>query len=467
MTAFLIADTPTGADAEAVPVAPSDGPPANPRHPCRSQKLSEGQLVELWRGQRFPAGALVTRQGVPVRVISPGRPGRGPGPDFRGAAIAGPSGVTLRGDVELHVRSSMFGAHGHGADAAYAHVVLHVVFEDDTGADTPLPGGKTAPVVALAPWVARRADELERWLARPLLWREPCHDSVMRMGLDGVTAALDAEGARRFEEKTQRFAEMASASGLEQAIYEGLMEALGYGGNAAQMRALACLLPWARLRELTAEHADPLAAMEGLLLGSAGLLPSQREHRGPVEPYVSSLERAFQRSGLRALPGGTWKLWGVRPENYPARRIAGAAALFGRLDSPVAALSIVGARSVREATGPLLVTARGFWLRRYDVCAGPCRLPPAFVGRSRALEMLVNVVLPAGAASDDEEVAAAARVLFDRLPRPAVYGATRFIENALASEGIRVPVNARRAQGLLALGRDWCTRNGCGRCPLS
>ena len=60
-----------------------------------------------------------------------------------------------------------------------------------------------------------------------------------------------------------------------------------------------------------------------------------------------------------------------------------------------------------------------------------------------------------------------ARALFARLPRPAAYGVTKFIENALASEGVRVPMNARRAQGLLALHRDWCTQNGCGRCPLS
>ena len=110
--------------------------------------LSESQLFEVWRGQRFPEGALVTRHGVPVRVIFPGRPGRGPGPDFRGATIAGPSGVPLRGDIELHVRSSLFRAHGHASDGAYANVILHVVFEDDMGVDTPLPGGKTAPVVA-------------------------------------------------------------------------------------------------------------------------------------------------------------------------------------------------------------------------------------------------------------------------------------------------------------------------------
>jgi hypothetical protein len=424
------------------------------------QHLDESQLVQLWRGQRFPAGALVTRDGVPVRVISPGRAGRGPGPDFRNAAIAGPSGI-LRGDIEMHVRSSMFRAHGHETDSAYANVVLHVVFEDDTGVDTPLPGGRTAPVVALAPWVARRADELRLWLERPLLWREPCYDAVMRQGADGSARALDAEGDRRFAGKTVRFAELVRTAGLEQALYEGLMEALGYGGNAPAMRSLACAVPWTRL------SAAAPAAREALLIGAAGLLPSQRGHRGPVDARVVELERDFAAERITPLPPGAWKLWGMRPENHPVRRIAGAAALFTRLGTPSALLRVVAARSTKEAIAPLLLDAQGFWLGHYDVCAGPCRMPAALVGRSRALEILVNVVLPCAAASGDPALAAQAHSLFAKLPRPAAYGLTRFIENALASAGVRVPVNARRAQGLLALHRDWCTQNGCGRCPLS
>jgi hypothetical protein len=426
--------------------------------------MREEQLTRLWRGQRFPAGALVTRHGVPVTVIFQGRAGRGPGPDFRGAVIAGPSGVPLRGDVELHVRSSSFRAHGHERDPAYARVLLHVVFEDDTGQDTPLPGGGSAPVVALAPWVARRARELESWLERPLLWREPCHDAVMRMGVDGAAAALDAEGDRRFDAKVARARESLRAAGIDGALYEGLLEALGFGGNAPPMLALARLLPWPRLRERAGR--DRLA-IEALLLGSAGLLPSQRGHRGPVEAHVAELEELFARARLPSLAAGLWKTWGVRPENAPARRVAAAAALLARTGDPSALLRVVDARTVNEAIAPLCVAAEGYWLRHHDVCAGPCRLPAGFVGRSRALEIVVNVVLPVACASGDAELAGRARALFGRLPRPSAYGATRFIEEALASEGIRVPVNARRAQGLLSLQRDWCTQGGCGRCALS
>jgi hypothetical protein len=157
----------------------------------------------------------------------------------------------------------------------------------------------------------------------------------------------------------------------------------------------------------------------------------------------------------------------VRPANAPARRIAGAASLLAALGQPSALLQLAAAASVNEAVAPLLRSAEGYWLAHYDTCAAACTLPAAFVGRSRALEILQNVVLPAAVASGDPALAGNARDLFDRLPRPSSYGVTRFLENALRSSGERLPLNARRAQGLLALHRDWCTQGGCGRCPLS
>lgn len=441
--------------------SPRDADPLAPH-------LTEAQLTALWRGRRFPEGALVTRAGVPVRVIFAGRPGRGPGPDFRNAVIAEPSGAARRGDVELHVRSSDFRAHGHDRDAAYARVILHVAFEDDTGADTPLFGGGTAPVVALAPWVARRADELRHWLERPLLWREPCHGAVMRLGAEDAAAALDAEGDRRLAARTAEMAAHITEAGFEEALYERLLTALGFGGNGPPMRALARLLPWELLRSRTA--AGGPIALEALLLGSAGLLPSQRGQGGAAEPHITALERAFAASGLPALAASDWKLWGVRPANAPARRLAAAAALLASLGAPAAILRLAESPTAAEAIAPLVsLTAPDYWRAHHDPCASAARgaLPPTLIGRDRALEILINVALPAAIASGDAPLACRARALWRALPRPGAYGATRFIETALASDGVRVPINARRAQGLLALHRDWCERNGCGRCPLS
>lgn len=389
---------PTGGMAALQPLRASDAEPATastsgmeerryhprqsaPRTSCpKKDPIKETQLAAIWRGRRFPPGALVTRQGVPVTVIFQGREGRGPGPDFRGAVIAGPSQLPVRGDVELHVRSSSFRAHGHDLDPAYARVVLHVVFEDDTGEDTPLPGGRVAPVIALAPWVAARAGELERWLAQPLLWREPCHDAVMRMGAEGAGAALDAEGDRRFEEKVGRMSGRIAEAGLEQALYEGLLSGLGYGGNGPAMLALARLLPWARVAALPPEGrggeaaterdgepasrargAHALTIEEAALLGSAGLLPSQRRHCGPLEPHVEALERAFAAMRLPSLSPSLWKLWGMRPANFPTRRIAAAAAFLARSGVPSSLLALARAGTVRELIAPLTVHADEYW----------------------------------------------------------------------------------------------------------
>ena len=150
--------------------------------------------------------------------------------------------------------------------------------------------------------MARRADELQRWLERPLLWREPCHDAVMRMGADGAGAALDAEGDRRFDAKVARARETVRASGVEQALYEGLLEALGYGGNAPQMLALARLLPWARLRDIARRRST--ARMEALLLGCAGLLPSQRGASRAGRAACRAMERVFARVAAAVVAAG-------------------------------------------------------------------------------------------------------------------------------------------------------------------
>jgi hypothetical protein len=167
--------------------------------------LRERDLFHLWEGQRFPAEALVTARGERLRAVYRGRPGRGAGPDFRDAIIAGPEGL-LQGDVELHVRSADFRRHGHHLDPAYDGLALHVVFEHDgDGEETELACGRRVPVVALAGWLERREREIRGWMARPVLWEEPCRSAVERLGADATGAALDRLGEMRFRQKSAAF----------------------------------------------------------------------------------------------------------------------------------------------------------------------------------------------------------------------------------------------------------------------
>jgi hypothetical protein len=360
----------------------------------------------------------VTTAGVPLRVLHPGRRGRGAGPDFRDAIIAPPSGALLRGDVELHRRTSDFHAHGHATDERYDGVILHVVFTHDGAGETALACGRAVPVVALAEWTRKRAGELSRWLAAPPLWREPCRDAIARLGQDGVLRALDEHGDARFARREAALARDVETHGAGGALYLALLAALGYGGARELMVSLAQTLPWAALRDAMAAAAarERASLAEALLLqGAAGELD------GPV-----------------------------RPANHPARRLTGLALLLAR-HWPLEEVAAHG--TPRE-----LIAA---WI------AGGGADRRALIGRSRAIELLVNAVLPWRAASceraGDAEGASLARAAFAALPRPARYGNLAFLENNLG----RLPIDARRQQGLLALYKDECTQGGCGRCALS
>jgi hypothetical protein len=351
---------------------------------------------------------------MPLRAVYRGRRSSGAGPDFRDAIIAAPEAL-LQGDVELHVRSSDYRRHGHHLDPAYDGLALHLVFHHDAEGDTALACGRRVPVVALADWVSGRAREIRRWLERPATWQEPCRSAITRLGAPAAAAALDRLGDMRFRARKAAYAARFREAGTEQALWEGILESLGYGGNRELMRSLAARIPWNTLSpEL------------------AGTRPSAR----------AALAEAILREGVAgASPEGGHH---ARPGNTLDVRLRGAATLAGRFLAAGPWVSLRGPVEGGRA-GPLLE-----WL----MVAGA-------IGRSRAVEIAANAVLPCASAAGLE---AQAEALYAQLPLPARYGAVRHLHEAL---GDAVPASARRQQGMLYLLREYCSQGGCGRCVLS
>ena len=387
---------------------------------CRlpTAPLREAELFQLWLEQRFPSGALTTVDGVPVRVLYRGRPGGGAGPDFRDARIAIGGAPPRLGDVELHVNAADFQRHGHAADAAYRRVVLHVVFDAAEAVCTALPGGGVAPVLALRPWVERRAAEIAGWLERTAPWREPCHTAVARLGEPAVRAVLAEAGAVRLRARAERLAgEMAVESG-EQVLYRALCGALGLTRNVEPFRGLADRIPIADLQNQVraGEPAAAQARCRELLRDAAGF---------GTAPAV-----------LGGLP---WRFDGLRPNAHPLKRIDALAALIVRHRDA----GLLAAVSVAAAVGP------GALLRAITAPG---------IGRGRAIEIAINAVVPFLIASGEEERALA---LAAALPAADPYGRLSVLTSALPL------TDALAQQGALGYHTDWCRRGGCGVCPLS
>ena len=89
-------------------------------------RVAESQVVEIWQQQLVARTELTTEGGEPIKIIYPGRINDGRGADFRDAVIAISQGV-IKGDIEVHVKSSAWRTHRHYHDPAYNRVVLHVL----------------------------------------------------------------------------------------------------------------------------------------------------------------------------------------------------------------------------------------------------------------------------------------------------------------------------------------------------
>ena len=68
----------------------------------RPEDIPERLLARLWRNRDWRRRSLPLADGKRLRVLYPGRPGGGPGPDFRDAILQVEGRAPVRGDVELH-----------------------------------------------------------------------------------------------------------------------------------------------------------------------------------------------------------------------------------------------------------------------------------------------------------------------------------------------------------------------------
>jgi hypothetical protein len=108
--------------------------------------FSEKQAALIW--QQSLGRKLTSTEDEQFNVIYPGRINGDSGPDFRDAVIVDESRL-VKGDVEVHVRSSDWYSHKHHADIEYNNVILHVVMRHDCGSPTVLRSGRKVPVLCL------------------------------------------------------------------------------------------------------------------------------------------------------------------------------------------------------------------------------------------------------------------------------------------------------------------------------
>jgi hypothetical protein len=315
-------------------------------------------------------------------------------------------------------------------------------------------------------------------------WPMPCRNAVNRWNAGVMGKLLDTAGEERFLAKVANFQTALTGTEASQSLYGGIMGALGYTKNKYPLLELAHRMPLSRLESVASgktSDAECLVCQQALLLGTAGLLPSQRANRYGVykrdDEWVEKLERVWASSRqTETMSEDDWHLFKVRPSNFPTRRIVAMSYLLlryrgkGILAELVHKLSEApvdtGCHGLERA---LRVTTEGYWAHHLDLGL-PSRMSiPALLGGGRAADIIVNVLLPFAVAwarlTAQPELAVKACDLYRHYPKLGVNTVERHMRNQLGIS--RYLVNsAQRQQGLIHIYKTLCSQGKCDSCPM-
>lgn len=437
------------------------------------RSIPEKEVVRIWQRQLQKQRHLADCEGKPIEVIYPGRPNDGRGGDFRDAVVNSGSQYQY-GCIEVHTRTSGWQAHGHHLDPIYNQVVLHVALEKDRQGETCRQNGLPIPTVILDKNILRQRGKGKSKDALP------CQAVNRRRKPSDLENCLDRAGDSRLGAKATRYEVELSCTEADQSLYLGILEALGYSQNQAPFRELGCKLPLHLMEKIIGQRYAGdgyLVRLQALLLGKAGLLPSQRLLSESGGEYVSKLEGLWTGlSQTAALYRDNWELFKVRPGNYPVRRIIALSYLISRFRQKGCFQSLLDlvrkaalTRAQSEFESALLVKAEGYWAGQVDFGHSRLVSGQALLGRERAAEIIINVLLPFflcwSRIRAETALERKIRDIYHSYPRTQTNSIERHMLHQLSLAPARVKT-ARRQQGLIHFYKTFCTQGKCTDCCL-
>jgi hypothetical protein len=133
---------------------------------------------------------------------------------------------------------------------------------------------------------------------------------MIENSINDLIELLDKKGQERLEQKKQRMKNLLKIASPDEALYREIMLSLGYKKNKVQFQELAMILPYSDICKIKNQE-----TIEKALLYRGGLINSK-----------SGLPKDFDTS--LKMKKNVWKYQGVRPPNFPERRIKSISGFF-------------------------------------------------------------------------------------------------------------------------------------------
>ena len=414
----------------------------------------EKLMQYVWKHRLWRSEDMVTNTGKKVRVVDPGLLNTDAGPDFFNAKIE-IDGHMWVGNVEMHYRATDWKRHHHDSDKAYDSVILHVVAKDD--APVRRTNGELIPQLVLEVSPQFNADYASLVGATIEV---PCAAKIKQVPHLTIVEWVEGLAFERLHGKVERIHQLLDSfnGSWEDVCYVTLARNFGFGINNDAFERLARRTP---LR-LLGKHSDSVLQIEALLFGQAGMLDAQKPG---MDSYYNQLctEYAFLSNKFQLTPmeKESWKLFRIRPQNFPYRRIA---MLAQFIEGGFRMMNrILEAEGEKEMRALFEVELSGYWTKHYTF-GKPNERATATLSRSSIDIILINTVAPLlyayGELTGNYEMTDKAIKLLEDL---------RAENNSIVSHfvayGIDCP-DALTSQALVQLKREYCDARKCIYCKI-
>ncbi|OHB68511.1 MAG: hypothetical protein A2W17_06290 [Planctomycetes bacterium RBG_16_41_13] len=476
-----------------------------------TEKLIKEELVRcIWFGQHIEKEKLRTDDGLRLEILSPGWWNNEEGPDFKHAEFFLEGKGMIRGSVEIHVFASDWIYHKHETQKTYDAVCLHVVMWNDLkGRCVKNFSGKIIPQITLSLYLEAELDEIIEtidvgsYIGNKQVIPGYCNLEMRKQKItqQWIGGFLDYAGDERILQKAKKYEKWIENKPFERVLYEAIMESLGYKNNKKPFLMLASLVTAETIRSFVPEYTpaqEKKIIAQSLLLGMAGLLPlNEEETKGFDDETIQYFDRIFSTwQGIKTkipqtpLTRESWSYTGIRPANFPDRRIVAIAnilsehfdnglfrymlRIFQKRDDTKK--NTRGFKSfVNEILSPFLETHDAYWSYRYTPGGKKLNKPQKLLGKERTSNIFVNVIIPVmlvyARKHNDKALEERLHYVYrNYTPHPSTsvtkFMGTRIFGTSMVSN--KVIHSARRQQGLYQLFKDFCENDtiSCNKCAL-
>lgn len=414
----------------------------------------EKLMQYVWKHRLWRSEDMVTNTGKKVRVVDPGLLNTDAGPDFFNAKIE-IDGHMWVGNVEMHYRATDWKRHRHDSDKAYDSVILHVVAKDD--APVRRTNGELIPQLVLEVSPQFNADYASLVGATIEV---PCAEKIKQVPHLTIVEWVEGLAFERLHGKVERIHQLLDSfnGSWEDVCYVTLARNFGFGINNDAFERLARRTP---LR-LLGKHSDSVLQIEALLFGQAGMLDAQKPG---MDSYYNQLctEYAFLSNKFQLTPmeKESWKLFRIRPQNFPYRRIA---MLAQFIEGGFRMMNrILDAEGEKEMRALFEVELSGYWTKHYTF-GKPNERATATLSRNSIDIILINTVAPLlyayGELTGNYEMTDKAIKLLEDLRAESNSIVAHFV-----AYGIDCP-DALTSQALVQLKREYCDARKCIYCKI-